>query len=128
MNFLHRLWMKTRLWWNGPNDTLLDDYECLVRLARRCAYDFSHASDFIPTPSRPKIYWDPGIEWGARAQMWTGLFAKGNPGKDYRQRVVMDLEIAEKDRDDLIDFIKEKGLLDEIPGRILERYRNDIPF
>lgn len=127
---IQRLWLKLRFWWVGPEEGLTADYETLVRLARRCAYDFSHASDFIPTKKRPKIYWDPGIEWDKRAEMWIALFAKGNPGKDYRLKYLMELEEAERDRDALIEFIKAKGLLDDkdMPQDVINRYGGDIPF
>lgn len=128
MNFVQRLIHKVRFWWTGPDEALREDYETLVRLARRCSYDFRHAADFIPTKKRPQIYWMPDIDWLKRADMWSGLFAKGNPGKDYRIKYTMELDQAERDRDELIDFIKGKGLLDEMPQHIIERYRNDIPF
>jgi hypothetical protein len=106
---------------------VIADYETLIRLARRCAYDFKHASDYIPTEERPKINWLSGINWGQRATMWTDLFAKGNPGKDYRQDLVRDLDMATMAVESMMEVMKENGLEDKIPAHIVDRYTK-MPF
>jgi len=72
-----------------PFHALLADYEALIRNARRCAYDLKHCADIVPESDfLAKRMQD-------RASMWADLFAKGNPGKDYRHRLlgrIYDLE------------------------------------
>lgn len=92
--------------WSDPRTEMLADYETLIRLARRCAYDFRHATDFIrgPTLSLSKQ------EWEDRAAMWAELFAKGNPGKDYRQELQGDLDRAHAMLEDCLKVIREHDL------------------
>lgn len=87
MRAIHKL---RALWhfWRDPRWEYAADYEVLVRLARRCAYDFGHASSFIPE----KSWYMTKAQWEERANFWVRLFAKGNPGKDYRMRSDMDCE------------------------------------
>ena len=73
---LARAWVWLR-WGPSPDREMREDYETLIRLARRCAYDFAHAADFISTKARP-VHWVPEMDWDARARSWVGLFAKGN--------------------------------------------------
>lgn len=94
-----------------PHDHLLADYEVLVRLARRCAYDFSHACDFV---EMPKYLRD--IDYPGRARMWVRLFAKGNPGKDYRIQTVQRLEQAEDAVRTLVKLCQANDV--EIPPHI----------
>jgi len=74
-----------------PFQVLIVEYEILIRAARRCAYDLCHAVDSIPSDdfSAPELR--------ERAHRWRVLFAKGNPGKDYRNTLhhrIDDLETA----------------------------------
>ena len=73
-----------------PFDALLEDYEALIRNARRCAYDLKHCVDLLP-PGRPIV---ERLE--RKAHMWIGLFAKGNPGKDYRHHLLGRIEDLER--------------------------------
>lgn len=119
---LQKLWLKVRLWWNGPEADILSDYETLVRLARRCAYDFAHAVDYVKLPA-----YLSDLDYSARANMWISLFAKGNPGKDYRLRYMMELDQADNDRKTLFEIIKEHGLEKEVSAHLRDRC-DDIPF
>lgn len=119
---MKRLCLKIKLWWIGPQEGIHADYETLVRLARRCAYDFSHATDYIKLPS-----YLSDLDYPGRARMWISLFAKGNPGKDYRIRYMMELEDAEEACRELVKILAEHGLENKIPARIYTKF-NDIPF
>lgn len=124
LELIRRWWL---LLWLRNTDPVADiraDYETLIRLARRCAYDFSHASDFIPTKDRPEIYWLPEMNWQQRSQFWIGLFAKGNPGKDYRTKMSMELYTAKSNIETLVKILRENGLGNKIPSHMLD----DIPF
>jgi hypothetical protein len=114
-----KLWMAWGWlrWGPRPDEEYRKDYENLVRLARRCAYDFSHAADFIPTKDRP-VHWTPDIDWSGRAGWWVALFAKGNPGKDYRNKVAMDLSFMTMHATDLLEIIDKAGLGDKVPRHI----------
>lgn len=113
-----RLWLKNV----DPVHEVRADYETLIRLARRCAYDFSHASDFTPRMGDP-TYWLQ-IDWNERAESWIGLFSKGNPGKDYRIDLVRDLDLARINVGLLIDVLRENGLEDKIPAHLTR----EVPF
>ncbi len=90
----------------SPYYALLSDYETLIRLARRCAYDLRHVVGDLPETSY--FITDAGMR--DRADMWVGLFAKGNPGKDYRQETAMALESRTRQLDSLHAWCKDRGL------------------
>ena len=75
---------------NDIFDALSEDYEALIRNARRCAYDLKHATDRIPDDD----FLVDKLQ--NRARMWVTLFAKGNPGKDYRHRLLARIEDLEE--------------------------------
>lgn len=77
--------------WRDPRLEYAADYEVLVRMARRCAYDFAHAASFLPATT----FYMGRDQWEQRANSWVRLFAKGNPGKDYRVKRDMELQQAE---------------------------------
>lgn len=112
------VWQRLKRWWllrklGGPTaqDQILQDYEVLVRLARRCAYDFSHACDYVRLPS-----YLSDLNYQERARMWIALFAKGNPGKDYRIRQSQQLEEAERAVQELVRLCQVHDI--EIPKHI----------
>lgn len=65
---------------NSPMYEYWDQYETLIRLARRCAYDLDHVTQSLPKDS----YFIKEFDMREQARWWVQLFAKGNPGKDYR--------------------------------------------
>ena len=93
-----------------PNHALAEQYETLIRLARRCAYDLCHTADDLKEDSYFHSFMPD------RARHWAKLFAVGNPGKDYRLRIQMDLADAEDGLATLIQLCDEKGV--EVPDRI----------
>ena len=101
----------------SPHYELLADYETLIRLARRCAYDLSHVADAIPDDS----FYLTSLRMDERARMWVTLFAKGNPGKDYRHKLAAEKQDLARQLDALHDWCKERGLTP--PDR-----RDAVPF
>jgi hypothetical protein len=101
--------------WSSPDLDLREDYETLVRLARRCAYDLRHAADDVPR--------DNWMNWAARANSWVSLFAKGNPGKDYRMQMQRDLSEARDHAEQLVELCRLHDV--PVPPHIEERY---LPF
>lgn len=90
--------MIKQLYWSwkhrhSPRSALIADYESLVRLARRCAYDLAHTVDQLPV----NHWYRENLGMETRARYWTSLFAKGNPGKDYRQELQRDIDRLEHD-------------------------------
>ena len=90
----------------NPYYELLADYETLVRLARRCAYDLRHVVDELPADS----YFVTSAGMRERAEMWVGLFAKGNPGKDYRHRITTERDGLASKLDSLRAWCVERGM------------------
>lgn len=100
------LWFKFR---DTPFYALAEQHNILIRLARRCAYDFAHAADFVP-----KDHW-LRMDWPERAGYWTMLFGAGNPGKDYRLRLHDTIDRQAAHIEKLEKFCDERGLFDERP-------------
>lgn len=107
-------------WKRDPASDYRAQHEILIRLARRCAYDFAHAADFIPP--RDPIAKDLG--YPARAQWWISVFQSGNPAKDYRNKIVMELGTAENTIEQLISLCEKNNI--EVPEAIMNKYR--MPF
>lgn len=104
-----------------PFHALLEDYEALIRNARRCAYDYKHCADTLPSSETLAGMLQ------SRANFWALLFAKGNPGKDYRHRLncrVEELEIALERIEKY--FAKQGGVPEELKAT-LERVAK-LPF
>lgn len=97
---------------------LLSDYETLVRLARRCAYDLRHTVDQIPVDH----FYIKKMKMDDAAQYWVGLFAKGNPGKDYRLKLHSQITDLESKNEKLKQLCLDNGI------SISEVYKDDIPF
>jgi hypothetical protein len=53
--------------------------------------------------------------------MWIALFAKGNPGKDYRTKYMLQLSEADSDRKALYKILEENGLADKVNGDMTHR-------
>lgn len=90
-----------RLFYTAPTDAayygLLDDYNTLVRLARRCAYDLRHTTDAVPRDH----FMIAKFRMHEAANYWTSLFAKGNPGKDYRLKMLTQIDDLKKENEKL---------------------------
>jgi hypothetical protein len=100
---------KIKTWlrlWADPKLEYAADYEVLVRMARRCAYDFAHATSFLPAEN----FYMGRDEWEARANSWIRLFARGNPGKDYRVKRDMELQQAESIAREAIALLRENNI------------------
>lgn len=100
---------KLKVLWRDPRLEHAADYEVLIRLARRCAYDFAHATEFIPE----KTYFMGRDEWDRIARSWVTLFAKGNPGKDYRIKREMERDQARRIAREAIDLLIQHNI--EVP-------------
>lgn len=101
-----RTFYKLKAMWSDPRLEYAADYEVLVRMARRCAYDFAHATSFLP-----KETWFMGRdEWEQRANFWVRLFAKGNPGKDYRVKRDVELEQAQTIAREALELLRENDI------------------
>jgi hypothetical protein len=104
-----------------PFHALLEDYEALIRNARRCAYDLKHCADLLPYEDTLA----PMLQ--SRASFWALLFAKGNPGKDYRHRLNYRVDELERVLEQVEDYFKEHGGVPEELKRPLD-YISKIPF
>jgi len=99
-----------RLFYTPPTSAayygLLDDYNTLVRLARRCAYDLRHTVDAIPQDH----FMIARLRMNEAANYWTSLFAKGNPGKDYRLKMHSEIEDLRKRNDKLLKLCRDNNV------------------
>lgn len=91
---------------NDPRLEHAADYEVLIRMARRCAYDLKHAASVMP-PGQGYMSRDV---WEARANSWVRLFARGNPGKDYRIKRDVELQQAESIAREAIALLRENNI------------------
>lgn len=82
------------------------DYKTLIKCGRRCAYDLHHVVDDLPKDS----HWRTHFDMQNRAQHWVQLFAKGNPGKDYRHEMHWENEKLAMQLDRLHNWCTERGL------------------
>lgn len=112
---LHKLIARWRFR-DHPKDDFRADYETLIRLARRCAYDLRHTVDQLP----PEHFYNKEMGMRSRSNWWVAQFAKGNPGKDYRHEMHREISELKNDLDKLYDWCAEQGLT---PPE-----RRDIPF
>jgi hypothetical protein len=106
-------------WWRlrrHPREDYRKDYETLVRMARRCAYDLAHTVDALPAGH----FYLTELDMRERSNWWVACFTKGNPGKDYRLTLERDRGGMERQLNDLHAWCKEHGL--EPPDN------RDIPF
>lgn len=122
---MNKMIERIRVIWHtrfDPKTSVMDDYETLIRLARRCAYDFSHASDYVKVPPHLAEI----IDYESRARWWVALFAKGNPGKDYRMRCATNMNEANERLELLLAFFNERAI--DLPPELARRIGNGIPF
>lgn len=103
-----------------PQKDLLTDYNTLIKLARRCAYDLRHTVDNIPRDH----YYIKEFGFEKRARYWVDLFAKGNPGKDYRHEMHLEMARLENKLEQIAAWAKENNV--KIPAHLLPD--DDIPF
>lgn len=96
-----------RYWWpeNDPKDSILQDYETLIRSARRCAYDLDHVVTALEMVD-PDHFFIKECDFSARARTWVHLFAKGNPGKDYRMNMHREVDRLEQEIQELTTKLK----------------------
>ncbi len=99
-----------------PKDDYRADYETLIRLARRCAYDLRHTIDQLPLDH----FYIEEMGMRNRSNWWVAQFSKGNPGKDYRHEMQRDIDHLRYELNKLHDWCAERGLSPP-DGR-------DIPF
>lgn len=95
---------------------LQSDYEVLIRLARRCAYDLGHAVDHLPEHD---VLRRNGIN--DRATYWIRLFTLGSPGKDYRIH-------CGTERDDAVHAYEELEEWCKVQGLNPPEFRKDLTF
>ncbi len=101
-----------------PHHDLAEQHEMFIRFARRCAYDFAHAVDFLP-----RDHWIcTDLRMHERPQYWLTLFKAGNPSKDYRLKIHGEIDKLNAHVAALEKFCDEKGLMNERP------HLNDMPF
>lgn len=94
-----------RLCWsrrNTPWYDLAEEYALLTKMARRCAYDLSHAAFSGNSPELADMY-------EGRARMWLKIFAPDGV-KDYRHRLYSDIDKLEFRVERLREFCKKNGL------------------
>lgn len=108
--------------WCDPRLEYFADYEVMVRLARRCAYDFGHAVSFIPE----KTYFMSRDEWEGIARHWVQLFAKGNPGKDYRMKRDAEIEAWREAAEEAAEALLVNNI--ELPPKLKAQYSLFNPF
>lgn len=108
--------------WRDPRLEYAADYEVLVRLARRCAYDFGHAASFIPETT----YFMSRDEWEGVAGHWVRLFAKGNPGKDYRMKRNMELDAWRAAAEEAVEVLRANNI--DLPPKLSAQYNLFTPF
>jgi hypothetical protein len=121
MRIIYKIKALIRLW-RDPRLEYAADYEVLVRLARRCAYDFAHASSFIPE----KTYFMSRAEWEDAAGYWVSLFAKGNPGKDYRMKRDAERDAWRAAAEEAAQVLRENSI--ELPPKLSAQYNLFTPF
>lgn len=117
IKFFERIWFSR--WKGEPHHQLKKDYETLIKLSRRCAYDLRHAVEHIPRDH----YYITEFGFRQRATMWIDLFAKGNPGKDYRHEMQRDIENLLVKVEKLQELCRANGV--EVPDDLRD---DDIPF
>ncbi len=101
---------------NHPRDDFRSDYETLIRLARRCAYDLRHTVYMLPEDH----FYRKEFGMTTRANWWVAQFSKGNPGKDYRHELQREIGDLQSQLNQLHAWCRERGL--EPPDN------RDIPF
>jgi hypothetical protein len=108
------LWWFRRLFHPTPEYLFHKDYEALIRSARRCAYDLRHTVQQLPSDDSFVTFF--GMR--ERAQHWVDLFAKGNPGKDYRTEQSREIDSLNMQLDRIYAWAEKEGLSPPIDERI----------
>lgn len=109
--------------WKDPKLEYMADYDVLVRLARRCAYDFCHAASELELYASYSTR-EPYTNWYERANRWTAVFAKGNPGKDYRINIVLENASLQQAIVDCIKTLRDNNI--EVPHSAIKM--EPLPF
>jgi hypothetical protein len=110
----HFLWRLKRLLFKTPEESYRADYENLIRLARRCAYDLRHTVQQLPSDDSFVTFF--GMR--ERARHWVDLFAKGNPGKDYRTEQSREIDNLNMQLDRIYAWAEKEGLNPPMDQRI----------
>lgn len=85
-----------------PWRDLAEEYAMLTKMARRCAYDLSHAASPYNDSETAKMFEE-------RSRMWLGLFAPDGV-KDYRHQLLNDNMKLEFRIERLRNFCVDNGL------------------
>lgn len=96
--------------WDTPMGDLAEINHLPIKAGRRCSYDLAHAAStigfdkpFIGGLNASQFYHE-------RAQMWEGAFNPGDDGKNYRDRLHMEIWNLEMKVERLEQLCKEHGI------------------
>lgn len=93
-------------------------YDVLIKSARRCAYDLSHAASDCHEPVLRDLYFK-------RANLWQEMFSSAEEQKKYVSELLIENQLLKHDLKVLGDRCKEAGL--EYHD-LKSNYDIDIPF
>jgi hypothetical protein len=108
--------------WKHRNDTrfeFFEQYTLVLKAARRCGYDLSHAAtDIFMSYTKSEEERSKSEEfYSDRSQQWLEIFAPTG-AKDYRHKLHMEIWELERKVDKLKKLCEENGIqhdIDEIP-------------
>lgn len=85
--------------------------ELTTKCARRCAHDLAHAADSLDMIgiSYPRIR-EEAAEYRERARHWLTIFNPANGPKNYRARILLELEVAHDMNDRLKKLCDKHGI------------------
>lgn len=111
---------KLRHWWNLRRDTaaeLRQLNELMVKSARRCAYDLRHAASYLSmTGENGKI--PPECEiFHERSRHWLSVFNPADGGKNYRSKLINDIEELHDEVDRLEKLCRDNNIDPTNPKR-----------
>lgn len=112
---LYALWRHR----NTPVGELAEINRLLVKAGRRCAYDLAHAASSIRTDEPFVGSLTAGQFYHDRSKMWEDVFNPADDGKNYRDRLHMEIWNLEMKVERLEKLCKEHGIetsdKDELP-------------
>lgn len=85
-------------------------------------YRHLHATSFIPE----KTYFMSRAQWEDAARHWVRLFAKGNPGKDYRMERDAESEAWRAAAEEAAEVLRANNI--ELPPKLQAQYNLFTPF
>lgn len=89
-------------------EELVELHDVLLKAARRCAYDLSHALDMVTLPEADETQLLPAMR--ARCNLWIDIFAGADGLKDYRNRLHRRIEELEWDLLQAETALKKHGI------------------